>query len=64
MAAKYSLGDSVTVKVNGLPYLGTVITYDESVVPIVYRISVVGGDTLAIDEDTLDEMSSEDGQDE
>lgn len=54
--AKYSLGGLVTVKVNGQPYLGTILTYDEEADPIMYKLSVSGlGDVIAIDEDTLTE---------
>ena len=56
MAAKYSLGQSLTVKINDMPYLGTVLTFDENADPIMYVLSVAGkGDTVCIDEDTLDE---------
>ena len=56
MAAQYELGSLVTVKVNGQPYLGTVLTYDEEADPIMYKLSVNGlGDVVAIDEDTLSE---------
>ena len=56
MAAKYSLGDSLIVKVNDMPYLGTVLTYDENVNPVNYVLSVAGlGDTICVDETTLDD---------
>lgn len=56
MSAKYSLGQSLTVKINDLPYLGTVLTFDENADPITYVLSVAGkGDTICVDEDTLDE---------
>lgn len=56
MSAKYTLGQSLTVKINDLPYLGTVLTFDENAVPITYVLSVAGkGDTVCIDEETLDE---------
>ena len=56
MAAKYSLGASLVVKINDLPYLGTVLTYDETLDPITYVLSVAGrGDTICVDETTLEE---------
>lgn len=64
MAAKYSLGQSLIVKVNDLPYLGVVLTYDESVDPIMYTLSVAGkGDTMCIDETTLEEDNDTDDND-
>ena len=61
MAAKYSLGTQVTIKVNDMPYLGTILTYDENVDPIMYTLSVAGrGDTVCIDEDTLEDLNEDD----
>ena len=51
----YELGDIVTVKVNGFPYLGTIMTYDESTDPIIYKISIGAlGNVISLDENSDD----------
>lgn len=65
MAAKYTLGTSVTVKVDDMPYLGTILTYDEDADPIMYTLSVAGrGDTVCVDEDTLEDLNEDNDVDD
>lgn len=55
----YELGTEVQIEVDGFPYLGTVITYDENVDPIVYKISVTGlGNVISVTEDDIDDNSA------
>lgn len=54
MSAIYAVGETVEVQVNDMPYLATVITYDETADPIVYKLSVVGlGDIVIMSEDDM-----------
>ena len=54
MSAIYPVGETVEVQVNDMPYLATVITYDETADPIVYKLSVEGlGDIVIMSEDDM-----------
>ena len=54
----YALGSQVKVTVNELPYMGTVITYNDADDPTIYTVSVAGlGDCLVVDEDSLESLT-------
>ena len=42
MSAAFNVGQRVQVDVEGSPYCGMIITYDENVDPVEYKISVLG----------------------
>ena len=55
MSAKYSVGDQIEVQVNDMPYMAQVITYDDTVNPIMYRLSVIGiGDVVLMSESDIE----------
>lgn len=54
----YALGSQVKVTVNELPYVGTVITYNDTDDPVIYTVSVAGlGDCVVADEDSLESLT-------
>lgn len=58
MAASFEVGAKVKVEVNDLPYAGTIITYDENVDPVIYKVSVEGlGNVIELTEDDIEEIS-------
>ena len=57
MAATYEVGDKVKVNINDTPYYGFILTYDDSVDPIMYKVSVMGlPDVQLVDEDSIDNV--------
>ena len=42
MSAAFNVGEKVQVDVDGAPYCGTIITYDDSSSPVTYKVSVWG----------------------
>ena len=54
MSALFEVGDRVKVSINYLPYAGIVLTYDDTVDPIMYKVSILGlGDTCDFEEADL-----------
>ena len=54
----YTLGSQVKVTVNDLPYVGTIITYNDTDDPIIYTVSVAGlGECIVGNEDSLESLT-------
>ena len=58
MAAAYEVGSRVKIEINDLPYAGTVITYNDAVSPITYKVSVDGyGSVVTAEESDLQALA-------
>lgn len=58
MAAAYEVGSRVKIEINDLPYAGTIITYNDAVDPITYKVSVDGyGNVVTAEESNLEALA-------